>query len=99
MGAPIFSFPFRLTAAGTVATVDQDSDQAHAEQIAVLCSTIVGERPLAPNFGIPDPAFTGIRPGVIAAQVAANGPAGVTIRQVTTAVVSPAETDVTVAFA
>lgn len=98
MAGPIFSFPFRLTPNGVVATVDQDSDQAHAERIAVLCSTIIGERPLAPNFGIPDPAFSGIKPGVIAAQVAAVGPAGVTIKTVTSQQRSPVETDVTVAF-
>lgn len=97
MGAPIFSFPFRLTAAGTVATVDQDSDQAHAEQIAVLCATVTGERPMIPGYGLPDPAFNGIKAGAVAAQVAAYGPP-VTIQSVTTSPVSATEADVTVTF-
>jgi hypothetical protein len=97
MGSPIFSFPFRLTPAGTVATVDQGSDQANAEQIAVLCATISGERPMVAGYGIPDPAFTGIRAGTVAAQIAAWGPQ-VTVASVTSTAVSATETDVTVLF-
>jgi phage baseplate assembly protein W len=95
--AQIFSFPFRLAANGTVATVTQGSDQANAEQIGVLLSTIQGERPMVPGFGLPDPTFVGIKAGVIAAQVAMWVP-GVTVGNVTMAVASSAETDITVSF-
>lgn len=94
----ILSHPFRLSANGTAATVDQGSDQANAEQVAVLCSTIQGERIVLPAFGVPDPAFAGITPGVIAAQVAKWGPT-VTIRSVTANPVTDSDTDVTVSFA
>jgi hypothetical protein len=53
----ILSHPFRLAPDGRVATVDQNADQAHAEQLAVLMLTRRGERPLVPSFGITDPTF------------------------------------------
>lgn len=95
--AQIFSFPFRLAPSGQVATVTQGSDQANSEQLAVLISTVQGERPMVPGFGLPDPAFTGIKAGVIAAQVAMWGPA-VTVDEVKTTAVDGSETDVTVTF-
>lgn len=95
--APILSWPFRLTSEGTVATVDQDSDQGHAEQIGVLMLTIQGEQQMVPGFGLPDPAFSGVRPGVVAAQVSQYGPE-VTIDSVASTVVSQVESDVTVTF-
>lgn len=98
MAAPVFSFPFRLTAAGTVATVEQGSDQANAEQIATLCSTIAGERPLLPGYGLTDPAFRGVRAGELSAQAARWVPQ-VTVQSVTSTAVSAVETDVTVTFA
>lgn len=94
----ILSHPFRLSANGTVATVAQGTDQANAEQIGVLCSTIQGERPIVPTFGVPDPAFSGIAAGVITAQIARWGP-NVTVKSVTANPVSDIETDVTVSFA
>jgi hypothetical protein len=97
MGAQIFSIPFRLTAAGTVATVEQGSDRANAEQIGVLCTTIIGERDLVPGFGLTDPAFRGIRAGELAAKVARWGPP-VKVTSVSSHVVSATETDVTVGF-
>lgn len=49
----VLSFPFRLSPNGTAATVDQGTEQYYAEQINVLVSTDMGERPLLPNFGVP----------------------------------------------
>jgi hypothetical protein len=72
--ARMLSFPFRFTPTGTVATVEQGSEQADREQIAVLCLTVTGERPLAPSFGISDPAFGTVEPSEIRAGVAAHGP-------------------------
>jgi hypothetical protein len=94
---PILSFPFRLAVDGTVAVVNQGSDQANGEQIGVLLGTIPGERDLQPGFGIPDPAFSGIQPGVVAAQVAMWGP-NVKVKTVS-AQGTGNETDVTVSFA
>ena len=95
--AAILSFPFRLAADSTIAVVTQGADQANAEQLGVLISTIQGERQMVPGFGIPDPAFGSLTQGVIAAQVAKWGPS-VKIKAVTGVPVSPVETDVTVAF-
>ena len=72
--ARILSFPFRLAGAGAVATVEQASDEANAEQLAVLLLTRTGERPMVPSFGLTEPAFRGIDPGEVAAGVELYGP-------------------------
>jgi phage baseplate assembly protein W len=95
--AEILSFPFRLDPQGRVVTVTQGSDQANAEQIAVLLSTIQGERHMAPGFGIPDPAFAGLPAGVVTGQVALYGPR-VDITAITTQPAAGNEIDVTVGF-
>lgn len=64
----VLSYPFRLSTDGGLATVDQDSDQADTEEVAMVLLTVRGERALVPGFGIEDPAFGGLRaPEVIAA--------------------------------
>ncbi len=93
----ILSYPFRLHPDGTVATVDQSSDQGNAEQVGVLLLTVAGERALQPGFGIPDPTFGGIDPGVIAAQVARYGPP-VTVTAVAATAATDTETDIRVSF-
>lgn len=72
--ARILSHPFRLNLAGTVATVDQDTEQADAEQLAVLALTRVGERPLVPAFGMTEPTFATFDVADFAAGVATFGP-------------------------
>lgn len=92
----ILSHPFRLHA-GRVATVEQDSDTADAEQIAVLALTRLGERPLVPGFGMTDPTFVGFDEGELRGGVAVYGPP-VTIHRVTTTQLGEAEQAVDVAF-
>jgi hypothetical protein len=70
----ILSHPFRIGGNAAAAVVDQDSDQARAEQLAVLCLTRVGERPLAPGFGITDPTFDQLDPAEVVAGLAEHGP-------------------------
>lgn len=53
----LLSHPFRLEANGAVATVEDDTEEAYAEGIAVLALTRKGERDLVPDFGLTDPAF------------------------------------------
>lgn len=53
----LLSHPFRLERSGAVATVEDDTDQAYAEGIAVLALTRRGERQLVPAFGIADPTL------------------------------------------
>lgn len=72
--ARILSFPFRLAGGGVVATVEQSSDEANAEQVAALLLTKVGERPMVPGFGLTDPAFRGIDPQEVAAGLLLYGP-------------------------
>jgi phage baseplate assembly protein W len=53
----VLSHPFRLGPTGSFAVVEQSSDTAVAEALAVLLLTKRGERSLVPQFGIPDPTF------------------------------------------
>lgn len=95
--ARILSHPFRLARDGTVATVEQTDDQAHAEQLAVVIATRRGERPLAPTFGITDPAFGTVDAAELAASVATFGPP-VTIAEVAVDYTTPGVAAITVAF-
>jgi hypothetical protein len=95
--AQILSYPFRLAANGTIAVVTQGTDQANGEQIAVLVQTIQGEADMAPGFGLPDPAYDGVIPGVIASQVAMWGP-DVTIESVSATQVNETDSNVTIGF-
>lgn len=72
----MLAFPFRIQANGRAALVGDESDESDAQQIAFLLMTRVGERPLNPEYGTPDPTFdtTGVSEADIAAQVAAMGP-------------------------
>jgi hypothetical protein len=72
--ARILSHPFRLALTGAAATVEQDTDQADAEQIAVLALTVRGERPLVPGFGVTDPVGGGFTPAELIAGVTMYGP-------------------------
>lgn len=70
----ILSHPFRLTPSGSLATVEQNSTQGIAEQVAMLILTEQGERVMLPNFGITDPTFGSVDPTEISLQVALYGP-------------------------
>lgn len=64
----VLAHPFRLDGSGAVATVEQGS-LIHAAQLAqAVVATVVGERELAPDFGIPDPTGRGVSvEGIVAA--------------------------------
>lgn len=72
--ARILSHPFRLLGNGSAATVEQSSDEANAEQLAVLALTRRGERPMAPGFGVGIDAFSRPDAAELAAGVALYGP-------------------------
>jgi hypothetical protein len=91
------SHPFRLNNDGSVVTVDQNSDISRAELIAAMVNTRTGERPLVPNFGMNDPAFAGLDPSALQAQIDIFGPAAV-ITRAEAVFVSDSEQDVTVEF-
>jgi phage baseplate assembly protein W len=54
---PHFALPFRVTAAGSVAVVEQDTFEEIAQCVGVLFSTTRGERLELPDYGIPNPVF------------------------------------------
>lgn len=54
----LLAHPFRFVG-GRVATVDDGSLADVEQRIAVLLTTLPGERELVPSFGVPDPAFVG----------------------------------------
>lgn len=56
----ILAYPFNITPAGNAAVVPQGGDEEAAQTVEVIISTVIGERPMAFNFGIPDPAFVGL---------------------------------------
>jgi hypothetical protein len=64
----VISHPMRLDSAGAVVAIDDDSPLAAAEIAGHVVSCLVGERPLAPGYGIPDPA-TGVSGEIIAAAI------------------------------
>jgi hypothetical protein len=70
----LLAHPFTVLPNGRVATVEQGSDPANAQLLAVLILTRLDERPLQPGFGLTDPTFTGFDPGELTAAVTAYGP-------------------------
>lgn len=64
----VFAHPLRIDNDGAFATVEQGSVR-QAQQLAIgIVSTTIGERPLAPDFGIFDPVAVGTsRAEIIAA--------------------------------
>lgn len=93
----LISHPFRLAPNGQVATVEQGSDEAAAELIAALLLTHVGERPLAPGFGVTDMVGRGLDESELAAGIAMFGP-DVTITDIDVETVSQDTQQVTVTF-
>lgn len=89
MADGVLSFPFRLDRQGHVATTERGSDAEVEEALAVLTMTVIGERPLTPEYGVPDPAFMGLDLSDVSAGVADWGPAGVAVLSV----VSESETE------
>jgi hypothetical protein len=72
--ARILQVPFQLALDGSIATVDQASEDADRQQIAVLCVTRAGERRLRPGFGLTDPTFAGFNASELAAKLELYGP-------------------------
>ncbi|QWY81936.1 baseplate wedge protein [Arthrobacter phage Sicarius2] len=82
MADGVLSFPFRLTTTGAAATVAHGSDAEVDEAIAVLVLTNIGERPMAPTYGVPDPTFAELHIGDVQAGLSTFGPRGVRVTRV-----------------
>ncbi len=70
----LLSFPFALTGSGAVATVEDGTEEALSQALAVLVCTRKGERPSAPAFGITDPTFDELDVAEVNAALDAFGP-------------------------
>lgn len=82
MADGVLSFPFRIDPQGQVAVTGYGTVQEVDEAIAVTVLTMMGERPMYPTFGIPDPAFAGLAPGDIQVALDTYGPPSVQITSV-----------------
>ena len=56
----VLSFPLRLDGEGAFASVEQWSDIQAQQTAQHIVSTDIGERALAPQFGIPNPIGFGV---------------------------------------
>jgi len=70
----VLRHPFALGLNGAVATIEDDSEAGEAQQLAVLCLTRTGERPVQPAYGVPDPTFAGFSRSAFIAAAARFGP-------------------------
>jgi phage baseplate assembly protein W len=68
--APHLAWPLRMTTAGSLKVVAQDSLADVQQCVHILLRTPLGYRPLAPDVGVPDPTFTdGINATALAARL------------------------------
>ena len=70
----VWSFPFRIGGDGSIATVEEGSDPAIEEAIAIAMLTRPGERITVPTFGAVDPAFVGVEAGALQRHLDDFGP-------------------------
>ena len=58
MGIPHLALPLRVDATGRLATVEQDSADEIAQNVAVILATAEGSRVEVPEFGVPRVEFS-----------------------------------------
>lgn len=96
MADGVLSFPFRMDPQGHAATAPFGSNQEIDEAIAVLVLTLMGERPMNPAFGVPDPVFAGLGTGDVQVGLDEFGPAGVMVTSVEQAPLTDTESVATI---
>lgn len=69
----LLAYPVRLVG-NSYATVDDGSEECFAQELAILVQTLPGERQLAPEYGIDDPAFEGFSRAELEAKIEDYGP-------------------------
>lgn len=72
--ANVLTFPFAVDNNGVVLTVDSESDECYAQELALLVLTNTGERELVPDYGTNDPAFASFDEVDFLSQVELFGP-------------------------
>ena len=65
----VISHPLRFDSAGSIVTIEDGSARHAAELAGVVVATGMAERPLAPEYGLPDPTGHGVSADVVAAAV------------------------------
>lgn len=70
VAVPHLAIPFGLDTAGAALVVEQDTVDEVAQCVRVLLGTTQGTRQVVPDYGIPDPTFTGIQTDVVEQAVA-----------------------------
>lgn len=93
----VFAHPFRFGADRRIVTVEQGDDEHAAQQLAILLGTRLRERPLLPDYGTRDQAFSGVDPTEILAAVGVWVP-DVAVQDLQVTASSDAVTDVTISF-
>lgn len=68
------ALPIRVGGNGGFVTVAEDSAQEIVQNVAVLLRTREGERLATPEFGTPDPVFTGLDAEAALALIATTEP-------------------------
>lgn len=63
------SHPFRIDGTGAIATAAEGSARQAAELAGHVAATVLGERPLAPDYGMPDLAGAEVNPALVAALI------------------------------
>lgn len=94
----LLSHPFRLGVDGRVVTVEDGTDDAVAEAIAVTALTRKGERVLVPDFGVTEPVFAEVDVTEINATLATFGPEDVTVTLAAVAYPNDTTTALTLSF-
>lgn len=97
MATPLIAYPFQLAPSGAVATAEQDTDTQLAHEVACAVLTAPQERPLATDYGIADPTFSGFEADALRLSVDSHGPP-VTIDAVDVRFVDARTQDVVVYF-
>jgi hypothetical protein len=92
MAARLLLHPFRISTSGSVAAAEQGSDAYIDSQLRVVIGTRLGERPMCPPFGVPDPGFAVLSPDDVQTCLDQFGPDDVTVTAVTTGVGSDTTT-------
>lgn len=81
MADGVIAFPLRYAPSGALITVPDGSDAEVEQIIAIGVLTRIGERPLNPLFGVPDPVFAGLDVADVQTTLNTFGPAGVDVRE------------------
>jgi len=61
-----FTLPLGVGPGGSLATLAQDTPAEVAQSVAVLVSTVIGERRVVEDYGIESPLFDGLDPDGVA---------------------------------